>query len=113
MQRLALATMLVLSASACAGGRPAPSPDDRTRIGAASAEQRTCSRDSECVLVDDCCGCSQGGQRLAVRGELVPSLETAADDACAARRCAPVSPQHHSCRATAARCSGGLCVPAI
>lgn len=106
-----LATLLL--SAACASARPAPSPDDRTRIGAAGAAERTCSRDSECVLVDDCCGCSQGGQRLAVQSARVADLASAADDACAARRCAPAHPQHHSCRATAARCSGGLCVPAI
>jgi len=98
---------------ACAGGRPAPSPDDRIRIGAAAMEDRTCSRDAECVLVDDCCGCSQGGQRLAVLSERVTVLEAAGESACSERRCAPVRPQHHSCTATAARCSGGLCVPAL
>jgi hypothetical protein len=112
VQRLALIVMLSFFA-ACAGGRPAPTADDRTRIGAASAEDRTCSRDSECVLVDDCCGCSQGGQRLAVRSDRVAALESGADGACETRRCAPIGPQHRSCEATASRCSGGLCVPAL
>jgi hypothetical protein len=97
----------------CAGGRPAGSATDRTRIGAAAAEDRACSRDSECALVDDCCGCSLGGQRLAVRSERVETLAAGGDAACSARHCAPVPTPHRSCDATAARCLGGLCVPAL
>ena len=110
MSRLLLSFAML---AGCAGGRPPPAPTDRTRIGAAAAEDRACSRDSECMLVDDCCGCSLGGQRLAIRSERIATLEAAADAACAERRCAPSRTQHHSCRASRAVCSGGLCVPSV
>jgi hypothetical protein len=96
----------------CASARPL-SATDRPRVGAAGATDRTCSRDSECVLVDDCCGCSYGGQRLAIRSDRFDALAAEAETACGTRHCAPAQSSHHSCTATAARCLGGLCVPAI
>jgi hypothetical protein len=108
-----LLVVLALFVTACAGARPGGSPGAGPHIGAASMEDRTCSRDSECVLVEDCCGCSSGGQRLAVRADRREALEASAGATCGERVCATVVSDHPSCGAAAARCSGGLCVPQI
>ena len=115
MRRLLLLSALaviVLLACACAGAQSgAGAATDAPRIGAATAADRTCSRDVDCVMVDDCCGCSGGGQRLAVTQSRLAELQASAEAACATRQCAPQPAPHRSCTATAARCAGGLCVP--
>ncbi len=108
---LGLVAFVSLSA-ACAGAQSgAGAAADAPHIGAATAADRACSRDVDCVLVDDCCGCSTGGQRLAVTRTRLTDLESSAEAACATRQCAPSPTPHRSCTATAARCAGGLCVP--
>jgi hypothetical protein len=83
-----------------------------SRTGPPTPENQACSRDAECVLVDDCCGCENGGIRQAVRADAVESLESSADSACAARSCmAGQASQHRSCTASAAVCRGGRCIP--
>ncbi len=82
------------------------------RTGPPSAEEQACSRDSECVLVDDCCGCANGGIRQAVRADAVEAMSGAAEAACGTRSCAEgQASQHRSCAATAAVCRGGRCIP--
>lgn len=115
MRALGLLSALVVVVSlacACAGAQSgAGSGTDAPRVGAATAADRTCSRDVECVMVDDCCGCSGGGQRLAVAQSRLAELQASAEAACANRQCAPSPTPHRSCSATSARCAGGLCVP--
>ena len=91
--------------TAPAGGPPA--------IAEPSAEDQTCSRDSECVLVQDCCGCERSGRRLAVRRDRVETLQSEATSTCAATSCVVAESAHRSCTASSARCLGGRCVPAI
>lgn len=111
------ARMLVLAAAismlaACGGTRPNEGASAAPRVGAATAADRVCSRDVDCVLVEDCCGCSSSGQRLAVSRERLGALEAGAAASCTAT-CAPVATPHRTCAATQARCAGGLCVPVL
>jgi hypothetical protein len=114
----AAAFALLATLAACAA--PQSGASSSSSSGAAASrgvaspamEDRACSRDSECALADDCCGCAQGGQRHAVRRDRVEALQSASESACGQRNC-PGGAAHRSCEATAARCSGGLCVPAL
>jgi hypothetical protein len=98
--------------SACGGSRPDENASAAPRVGVATAADRVCSRDLDCVLVEECCGCASSGQRLAVSRARLEALESAAASVCTAP-CMPVLTAHRSCTATEARCAGGLCVPVL
>ncbi len=95
---------------ACGGGYEAPTSGPPA-IGNASGDDQSCSRDAECTLVSDCCGCARQGRRQAVNRERVEALESAADADCAEAHCPVGESEHRSCAATTARCLGGRCVP--
>jgi hypothetical protein len=97
---------------ACGGGGSG-STADLPRVAATQAEDQACSRDAECTLVDDCCGCARAGAKTAVRVDRVEALSAAAQSECAGRTCPDLPSEHRSCQATAARCSGGRCIPAL
>ena len=114
----ALMSWIVLSVAAgCAwtGGasQASTAEGDFPRGGEPSAEEQRCSRDTECVLVDDCCGCARGGLRMAVHSQHLQAVSERADSACAARSCGPDPSQHRSCTAHEARCVGGNCLPKL
>jgi hypothetical protein len=97
---------------ACGGGYEPPTSGPPA-IGNATAEDQSCSRDSECTLVADCCGCSRQGRQQAVNRERIDALESAASTDCTDAHCPVGDSEHRSCRATAARCLGGRCIPDI
>jgi hypothetical protein len=111
MLGMGLILSIFVSVGACAGGGPAHSPGPRA--ASPSADDQVCRRDEDCVLVNDCCGCAMGGTKQAVRADRQAALEAAADDGCAERTCLELASEHRSCSATAARCAGGRCIPAI
>jgi hypothetical protein len=119
VQGFVLLTALVaaLSLSACArsgqSGGTSASASEFPRAGEPDAEEQACSRDVECVLVDDCCGCERGGLRTGVRGDRRDGLVERSAAACEQRTCAEQPSQHRSCEASAARCVGGRCLPAL
>jgi hypothetical protein len=91
--------------SANAGGAP--------RAGEPQAGEQSCWRDQDCVLVDDCCGCDRGGLRLAVRADKLDAVTERGQSSCEGRTCSDQPSQHRSCKASAARCVGGSCLPAL
>lgn len=95
----------------CAGA--APPPSGPPMIAATTSEDQTCSRDSECVLVADCCGCERQGRQHAVHRDRVQPLSEASRAECSAVSCTVADSAHVSCRASHAACRGGRCVPAV
>ena len=98
------------------GSQHAPqvaSGSDVPRAGEPQPEEQSCWRDSECVLADDCCGCSRGGLRMSVRGDRLSALTERSTTECEQRSCGDQPSKHRSCSASAARCAGGRCVPAL
>jgi hypothetical protein len=109
---LAICSAVIFSAVACGGSGMVES--DRKRLAAPTPEQQACSRDSECTLVEDCCGCGNGGTQQAVRSDSVEALEAAGASHCAERSCTPgVASAHRSCTASDSVCRGGRCIPSI
>ena len=112
-----IACALALLAASCAGSSsksPATaSASELPRAGEPEAAEQSCWKDSECALVDDCCGCGRGGLRMAVRGDRMTTLTERSATTCEAHSCAEQPSQHRSCTASAARCAGGRCVPAL
>jgi hypothetical protein len=104
-----------LLAASCAGSttKASATSADRPRAGEPEAAEQSCWRDSECVLVDDCCGCGRGGLRMGVRGDRLSTLVERSASACEQHSCAEQPSQHRSCNASAARCAGGRCIPAL
>jgi hypothetical protein len=101
-------------AAACSTGSGSGGASGLPRIGQPSADEQSCSRDQDCTLVDDCCGCAAGGSRTAVRADAVESLETQAAAQCGERTCAEgIASNHRSCEASAAICRGGRCIPQL
>jgi hypothetical protein len=100
-------------ASQGAGSSSAAASGDLPRADNPQAEDQSCWRDTECVLVDDCCGCARGGLRMSVRKDKLEALTENSASACEQRTCSEQASQHRSCTATAARCAGGRCVPKI
>lgn len=95
----------------CGGAEtPASGPP---AIANASGEDQACSRDSECVLVQDCCGCQRSGRQLAVHRDRVEALQESSTAECAQVSCVVADSAHRSCGASQARCLGGRCVPQI
>lgn len=82
-------------------------------IAQASSEDQTCSRDSECVLVQDCCGCQRQGRQLAVHRDRVEALVQASSAECSAVSCMVAESSHRSCGASVAVCRGGRCIPQV
>lgn len=107
--------LLVCSAllAACSGGGATSSSSAGPRVAQASGEDLVCSRDEDCALVDDCCGCAAGGTKHAVRADRVPTLEQQAESECAAAQCTGMASEHRSCDAVGARCAGGRCIPRL
>ena len=100
----------------CAGKQPAQvasAGSNAPRAGEPQPDEQNCWRDSECVLVDDCCGCARGGLRMSVRGDRLAAVNDRSSSECERRACGNQPSQHRSCRASAARCAGGRCVPAL
>lgn len=81
--------------------------------GEPQAGEQSCWRDQDCVLVDDCCGCDRGGLRLAVRADKLDAVTERGQSSCEGRTCSDQPSQHRSCKATAAHCVGGSCLPAL
>jgi hypothetical protein len=110
---LAIVLVSTFIALACStgGGRV---ESGLTRTGPPGPAEQACSRDAECVLADDCCGCENGGTRQAVRSDAVQSLQSQAESTCADRTCTNgIASNHRSCTATAAVCRGGRCIPQL
>jgi hypothetical protein len=116
-RRCALLFACALTLLACAGARSGPGAtggaSDFPRAGEPEAEEQACSRDIECALVDDCCGCARGGLRMSVRSDRIDALTERSAAACEQRTCTERPSEHRSCNATAARCLGGRCVPTL
>ncbi len=83
------------------------------RVMSPEPEDQTCSMDTDCVLVQDCCGCEAGGRLLAVRQDHVEDLQAAADHGCSDQCARGTATAHRSCSATEAICRGGRCIPSI
>jgi hypothetical protein len=106
---LALGVALVVSAC---GGEARSS--GLAQVGQPSPDHQTCRRDEDCTLVEDCCGCFNGGSRTAVRVDAVQALTDAAEAECGARQCAEgIESNHRSCQAVGAACRGGRCIPKL
>ncbi len=93
-----------------AGASPA---SELPRVATATPDEQACSRDVECALVEDCCGCAAGGMRTGVRAELLETAVERSAAECEHRSCGSQTSEHRSCEASAARCLGGRCVPAL
>lgn len=107
----ALGVLGVLFVVGCAGApEPVAGPPV---VASATAEDQTCSRDSECVLVQDCCGCERQGRQLAVHRDRVAELTEASRAECNGVSCTVAPSSHVSCRTNRAVCRGGRCVPAV
>jgi len=108
-------TLIVLMIAALGAACGSPARDSGfAQVGQPGADEQTCSRDQDCVLVEDCCGCFSGGSRTAVRADAVEGLSAAAESACAGRTCAEgIESNHRSCQASAAACRGGRCIPSL
>jgi hypothetical protein len=117
LSRAMLFTALLSACTACAssgaGAHTSANAGDAPRAGEPQAGEQSCWRDQDCVLVDDCCGCARGGLRLAVRADKLDAVTERGTSNCAERTCGDQPSQHRSCKATAAHCVGGSCLPAL
>lgn len=104
-------TLALMAALGCGAG--APPPTGAPAIAEPAADDQACSRDAECVLVQDCCGCARSGRQLAVRRDRVDALEESSSAECAQASCVVGDSAHRSCGASGARCLGGRCVPIV
>src|SRR5687768_6949361 len=90
-----LAFGLLLSVTACGSSYQAPAGP--AAVAPPEPSDQQCSRDAECVLVQDCCGCTRGGLQQAVHRDSVERLTASAGDACSAVQCADGPSEHRSC----------------
>ena len=85
--RIALASLSLALVVACGGATAEAPPSGPPVVANASAEDQTCSRDAECVLVQDCCGCQRQGVQRAVHRDRVEALVEASQTECAEVTC--------------------------
>jgi hypothetical protein len=68
----------VVTLAACA---PARAVDSEKAMIAWDAD-RACGDDADCVAIDDCCSCSNGGARIGVARRAVTEIESRRAEAC-------------------------------
>lgn len=112
MRATVATTLLMLLVLGCAGAQE-PQAGGPPVVASATTEDQTCTRDSECVLVQDCCGCERQGRQLAVHRDRVEALTEASRAECGAVGCTVARSEHRSCATTRAACRGGRCIPAV
>ncbi|MGE0872329.1 MAG: hypothetical protein AB7P03_27470 [Kofleriaceae bacterium] len=82
---------------------------DRMAAGGAGPAT-TCAKDADCALVDECCGCSAGGKKLAISASAVKDYNASRAQRCADLACATVMSDDPSCGPKAkAVCDSGKC----
>jgi hypothetical protein len=97
--RAMVASVLTIAALALAGcgstppaaDKPAPSED----VG------DSCNSGEDCTLVDACCGCNAGGQKLALHKNAVAAFEESRPQRCGDVVCAQMISQDPTCDAEA------------
>ena len=92
--------------AACGSSQPAPTGSKPVQ---AKAELDQCTQDSDCTLVEACCGCSAGGRRLAIRADAVTDYNASREQRCGGEMCAAVMSTHLSCDAEATCGQNGHC----
>ena len=86
-----------LHCTADCGGVEVSSPNKLPEV---TSSLRTCRNDDECVRVSaDCCGCSAGGQALALNEESVAAWEATLKTKCGPTTCLAVMSDHWTCSA--------------
>lgn len=105
---LALAAFALAGCGGGGGGGAAGGPE----TGGAS-EPITCESADDCVLVEDCCGCSAGGKKMAVHRERLDQVISSEAENCEQKSCGSGPSDDPSCEASGARCEQGRCVPDV
>jgi hypothetical protein len=96
--------ILILAAfAACGAPAPASKPGPAT-----TGDRTSCAAASDCALVETCCGCTAGGDRIAIRADAVAAYEAERPARCGGRMCPQVMSTHSSCTAEAG-CEAGRC----
>ena len=98
--------LLGLALAACGSSHPANGPATPPPIKEA---MDNCTADTDCALVEACCGCSAGGRRLAIRADAVASYDASRPQRCANEVCAAEMSTHPSCDAEASCGQNGHC----
>lgn len=99
---------VVALVAACGGGSataPAPVPNGG---GGEVASGKSCTAASDCVLVEDCCGCSAGGRQFALRVDAAAEYKRERSASCADTTCPQMISTDPSCQAEAG-CDEGRC----
>ena len=84
------------------------SPSPKKAKGKAAVAE--CKTDDECVLViDGCCGCSEGGKQRGIPGKARDAYEKKRQHKCSQTMCPQMMSQDPSCEAARAVCKEGVC----
>jgi hypothetical protein len=97
---LAVATAII----ACGPKAPASDPN----AGRPSDDLGSCRSDDDCILVDQCCDCNNGGGRIAIRKDQLAHYKEQRTKECSNMACAAMISQDGSCNAEAS-CRDGRC----
>jgi hypothetical protein len=95
-----------LAALIVACGHPASTPGPTS--SSSGDDTGACKSDDDCILVDQCCDCNNGGGRMAIRKDQLDHHKAQAAKECAAMACAAMVSQDGSCNAEAS-CRDGRC----
>lgn len=99
---LGLVGILLAFAPAVSGAKKEKAPK-----AAAVAE---CKVDADCVLViDGCCGCSEGGKQRGIPSKARDAYEKKRQNICRKTMCPQLMSEDPSCEAARAVCKGGVC----
>lgn len=103
MKALILAVLV-----ACGGSKAPPAGTGSATPPPNAADRDTCTTAEDCTLVDACCGCNAGGQKVAIRKDAVAEYDATREQRCGDTMCAQVISEHSSCNAEAT-CEAGHC----
>ena len=102
-----LAVLIGIGALLFHGGAVQAKP---RRAPAKAAAAALCKVDGDCVLVvDGCCGCTEGGKQRAVPAAARTAYENRRKAMCRQTMCPALMSEDPSCVASRAVCKGGAC----
>ena len=102
--------LLLLAACGSSTTKPAGGPDTTpTHPLQTKTEMDSCNTDSDCALVDACCGCSAGGRKVGIRIDAVTDYEATRAQRCSSEVCPQMISTHLSCDAEATCGQNGHC----
>lgn len=105
-------SLILFFGMACSGTKTVSPPVTKSvKSQATNTRTADCKTDADCVLIDEtCCGCNQGGKKIAVNKTHADNLKITRKDSCLQTVCMQMISNDPSCKQHHAKCVDNNCV---